>query len=429
MKINWFSPLPPANTEIANYTKTLLPYLQEKVEVTLWTNQQKWDEELEKYTSVKQYKLEQMPWFELNQGDVNIYNLGNNASFHGEIWQVAQLFPGIVILHDQKLQDFFYMFYPDKNDYIQQMKKTYGQEGGESARLFLNEYHSMEFMTENYPLTSLALENALGVITHNREVYLSLSQENQWLIGYTPLPYINDRCESNLDQKQQQKPYKLIMFGFIGKNRRLETVLQALSQFKQKDSFRLNIYGQLWDENYIREQIQILDLENLVTIHGFVSDEELDFALSNSDLGINLRYPTMGEASGSQMRLWNHSLPSLVTKIGWYSNLNSSAVAFVRHDREIEDIHKHLQGFLDNPSHYQQMGRKGKKILETDHRPELYAEAIVNFVTEISKYRSHSSIDRIVKRVAIELNYLNSDIKSPEYLSYISETIKFITAK
>ena len=38
----------------------------------------------------------------------------------------------------------------------------------------------------------------------------------------------------------------------------------------------------------------------------------------NLELLINLRYPTMGEASLSQLRIWRHALPSMVTQVGWH---------------------------------------------------------------------------------------------------------------
>lgn len=426
MKINWFSPLPPAKTDIANYTQRIIYDLSKKIGITLWTNQQKWNQEIEKYATVKQYQLDKMPWFELNQGDINIYNLGNNASFHGDIWKLSRQSPGLVILHDYKLQDLFYMLYPDRNDYIQQMREIYGEKAGKIARLFLNGHYSIEFLAENYPLTPLALENALGVITHNREAYVSLCQQNQWLTAYTPLPYISDDFRENKSQKNIKIPYQLIIFGFIAKNRRLDTIFKALSQFKQKDSFQLNIYGQLWDENYISRQVEELGLENIVKIHGFVTDNELDSALSHANLAINLRYPTMGEASGSQLRIWNHSLPSLVTKIDWYGSLNPEAVAFVRHDHEIEDIHQHLQSFLDNPYEYQKMGIKGKQILKNDHNPDLYIQAIIDVAKQVCEYRHHSAVDRIIQRVAQELNYLNPNIPSSSNLTNISEVIEFI---
>lgn len=135
----------------------------------------------------------------------------------------------------------------------------------------------------------------------------------------------------------------------------------------------------------------------------------------------------MGEASGSQLRIWNHSLPSLVTKIDWYGDLNPEAVAFIRYDSEIEDIHQHLQNFLDNPRKYQQMGIKGKQILKNDHNPQLYAQAIIDVAKQVCEYRHHSAVDRIVQRVAQELNYLNPNIPSNSNLTNISEVIEFIT--
>ncbi|MBL1210082.1 hypothetical protein [Geminocystis sp. GBBB08] len=207
MKINWFSPLLPAKTDIANYTQIIIYYLQEKIDITLWINQQEWNQALEKYAKVKQYQLDKMPWFELNQADINIYHLGNNPTFYGDIWKISQQSPGLVILHDDKLQDFFYMLYPNKNDYIQQMRDIYGEKGGKFARLFLNGYYSKEFMAENYPLTPLALKNALGVITHNRETYLCLSQQNQWVTAYTPLPYISDDFRNNKGKQIPENNY------------------------------------------------------------------------------------------------------------------------------------------------------------------------------------------------------------------------------
>jgi hypothetical protein len=49
MKINWFCPLPPAKTSIADdYLAGILPSLNRHCELTLWTDQSSWDRELEK---------------------------------------------------------------------------------------------------------------------------------------------------------------------------------------------------------------------------------------------------------------------------------------------------------------------------------------------------------------------------------------------
>ena len=89
MKINWFSPLPPAKTDIAHYTTRVLPALSALAQVTLWTDQREWDRALEQQAEVRAFRLGRVPWTELNRADANFYQIGNNPLFHGSIWQVS----------------------------------------------------------------------------------------------------------------------------------------------------------------------------------------------------------------------------------------------------------------------------------------------------------------------------------------------------
>src|SRR5262249_38055921 len=133
-------------------------------------------------------------------------------------------------------------------------------------------------------------------------------------------------------------PYRLIVFGHSGPNRRLDVLLQTLAEFPARDQFRLDIYGELGDNERVQSWINSRHLEGLVAVHGFVPEAALDTALSRAHLAVNLRYPTMGESSGGQLRIWDHALPSLVTREGWYASLPEDVVAFVRPNHEITDI-------------------------------------------------------------------------------------------
>src|SRR3990172_10003849 len=107
MKLNWFSPLPPAKTDIAHYTKRLLPALSTVAEVTLWTEQRTWDRELENYAEVRSYRNRGIRWLELNRADMTVYQMGNNPRFHGTLWEISRLHGGVVVLHDLRLHHFF----------------------------------------------------------------------------------------------------------------------------------------------------------------------------------------------------------------------------------------------------------------------------------------------------------------------------------
>jgi hypothetical protein len=62
-------------------------------------------------------------------------------------------------------------------------------------------------------------------------------------------------------------------------------------------------------------------LEQALTIHGRVQHETFLSLLSEMDLCISLRYPTMGETSAVVMRALQAGTPVIVSDIGWYSEL------------------------------------------------------------------------------------------------------------
>ena len=414
MKVNWFSPLPPAKTEIANHTARLLPVLAARAEVTLWTDQPQWEPALERCAVVRRYQPQVMSWPELNRGQASFFNIGNNVHFHSSIWEVARRHPGVVILHDQCLQHFFSGLYlaqrQDRDGYIAQMVRYYGREGRRAANEFLGGRLSIDHLCAAYPLTLLALENALGVLVHTRPS-LEAVQQQGLPVTCCPLPYAatsfrhgGQSLAAEESAARSGPPYQLIVFGHIGSNRRLDALLQALAQLADRDAFRLDVYGKLHDPEHFRARVRELSLSTLVTLHGFVPDEALEKALRTAHLAVNLRFPTMGEASASQLRIWDYALPSLVTQVGWYAGLPEDAVVFVRPDREIPDIHGHLRSFLDDPARFRNMGRCGRRYLEQHHTPEAYVETIVHFTRTVRGLRNAALTSLLIERTGAEMS-------------------------
>ena len=425
MKLNWFSPLPPAPTDIAHFTIRVLPALRSHAQVTLWTNQKKWDADLGDNAEVRHYQIERLPWAELNRGDMTIYNIGNNPSHHGAIWEVSLRHPGIVILHDFQLHDLFYGLYRvrwhDLAGYQTQMEFYYGAQGSSAAtECYLSNGRNIDEMNARYPLTPLALENALGALVHTRAAYESLDGTGLMPVAYAPLPFRPTHASTS-SSSTTHTPYRLIVFGYLGRNRRLSNLLRALSSFPARESLRLDIYGHLAQGDEVRREIRALGLKHLVNVHGFVPEEELERALAASHLAINLRFPTVGEASGSQLRIWSHALPSLLTKVGWYASLPSDAVCFVRPEHEVEDIQMHLKAFLSQPERFAEMGRKGREILERDHAPDGYARALLELVESARSFRPLSSARGLAMRSGLEMAAWLASTEDERALIEVSE--------
>ena len=412
MILNWFSPLPRAKTDIAHYTARILPALRTRAEIILWTDQTKWDPFLEDYAEVRHYQLEQMSWAEVNRGDMSIFHLGNDRRFHATIWQISRCHPGIIVLHDPCLQNFFTGLYRDQwNDhdgYVAQMERHYGRAGRQAAEAFWSGRLTVEDMVEQYPLTPLAVDNALGVLVHSEEGLDDLRQRHSCPIVYAPLPYPASpwsarNPSATARRRAEGPPYRIIIFGYIYPNRRLDALLEAIAGLPERNKFRLDIYGQVWDGEHVRARTASLGLRKVVTVHGFVPEAELEQALGMAHLAVNLRYPTMGEASGSQLRIWDHALPSLVTPRGWYSHIPEDAVAFVRPEHEIVDIQAHLRAFLADPGRFAKMGERGRRILEEDHTPEAYVQAIIDLVAKAQRFRPYAAVFELARTVGAKM--------------------------
>jgi glycosyltransferase involved in cell wall biosynthesis len=265
-------------------------------------------------------------------------------------------------------------------------------------------------MSERYPLTFLALENCLGCIVHTPDAFNQLSKDNRYAVVYAPLPAVfGPKPESEpATLRSIEPPYHLILFGHLGRNRRLDAVLEALSRLAQRDCFRLDIYGNSNNPKKLRQKIRALNLTEIVTLHSYAEEDTLDHALKKAHIAINLRYPTMGEASASQLRIWSCSLPSLVTKVGWYASLPEDAVAHVRPDHEVDDIQTHLADFLNDPQKFVRMGASGLAALK-DHDPQAYVRNVCDVVEKSRQLRLTAVARELAQRAGSLLSPLTAD--------------------
>ncbi len=407
MKLNWFSPLPPARSDIAHYTTRILPALSKHVELVIWTDQTKWDAELRQHATIQHYNDSNVSWPELNRSDATVYNIGNNHLFHSSIWEVSRRHAGITILHDFRLHHFFDSYYRRSRgaEYLDQMESYYGAKGRAAAlKSITSNTPNIDLLAQRYPLTPLALENSLAVLVHTEEAFRELSHANRWLLARAELPFAASprvNCQRHHQRSASaDAPYRLIVFGYLSRNRRLDVLFEALAQLPERELFHLDLYGEIWDERAVRKEIRARSLRKLVTIHGFVPETELDRALENADVAINLRYPSVGEASGSQLRIWAHALPSIVSKTGWYATLPDRAVLHVRPEHETDDIQMHLRAFLAEPIRFAEMGQYGYQILAEHHTPDAYAQTLIELAAEARKFRSLVLTYDLAKRVS-----------------------------
>lgn len=395
-RINWFSPLPPTRSEIARQTLTLLPELSQRAAVTVWCNDTTVDPRAHEHVAIKRYDVAHPPWREINAADVTFYQMGNDPRYHEDIWRISRAHPGVVILHDLKLQHLFAGLLIEKKtmmrrEYLDLVERHHSAAGRVLAESFLNGVASLEELAEECPLTGAAIERALAVLVHSETAHVALAKTHGAPVAYQPLyaatePPADDHF---LGERQGNgEPFHIILFGYLGPNRRLPAILKALANFPQRRRFRLDVYGTIEGAEKIAQLACRLGLDDLITFRGFASEEELTRALRRSHLAMNLRYPSMGEASASQLQLWQYAIPSLVSRTAWYASLPDDTVGFVRPEHEVEDIQAHLAAFLDDPERYRAQGQRGREYVEKYCTAAAYADGVMEMTKRAPEFQA-----------------------------------------
>ncbi|MGJ8605973.1 MAG: glycosyltransferase family protein [Marivita sp.] len=384
-KVHWVSPVPDAQTDIAHYTRRILPELAEACDLTLWTDARDWDRSLEAICPVRHLDPDRVlpgDFAKAGQGggaDAVFVHIGNSWVFHSGFLRLVRRIPSIIVLHDLAIQelcfDAMYNRRFPRDLYEADITRWHGQSGLSAARRVFDGQMKPIELSKTYPGFELTLDRAVSVLAHTPAAFEATKATGIAPAYHLDLPF-RPSDQTVPATRAGTGPLRFVQFGYIGPNRRLEQVLEALSPLRHDIDFRFDIMGNVWDPTYLAGRLDELGLTDRVRIHGFVPEPELDARLAEAHLVFNLRYPTMGEASGSQLRIWNASAAAVVTDLGWYGSLPEGTVFKIPLDLEADALQDLVRRLHADRGTGQTIGAAGRARLETHHTPALYAQGI-----------------------------------------------------
>lgn len=384
-RVHWVSPLPPAETDIAHYTARILPELAARTNLVLWTDAPEWDAALEEHCEVRRLDPDQVTARDFASAgagtgtDTVFIHIGNSWVFHAGLLAMARRIPSVIVLHDLAIQELCRdamlnnLLSPDC--YLGEMTRWHGPQGEKLARELIDGAMKPLELSQRIPGFEISLEHAISVLVHTPAAFEAVTGTGAAPAYLLDLPF-QASSPSLPALRVRHGPLNFMQFGYIGPNRRLEHVLEALAPLASEIDFRFDVMGNVWDPSYVQSRIDALGLAGQVVIHGFVSEPELDARLAQAHLVFNLRHPTMGEASGSQLRIWNASAASVVTDQGWYSSLADETVFKIPLETEAEALKAVVRQLNADRETGMKLGAAGRKALEARHTPARYAEGI-----------------------------------------------------
>jgi len=367
MKIALFTPINPVRSGIADYNEELLPELANYAAIDLYIDgsYSPGNDRVNDHCAIRVFAADR---FQPGAYDAIVYHMGNNFSAHRYIYEAMKRFPGIVVLHDYVLQGFYAEMLKatrDPDRYLSLLQRYYPRDGARLAQRMIDRLPQPIWESElamQFPLNEEIIGMAQALIVHSDFLKRQITGRHSLPVtvvphhGHRPSPYGRDQARRELGFNERD--FILLSTGFVTRNKRYEAILPALNELGLSH-LKYVIIGQ--DEaNYLKVLCQGKPLA--IIRKGFVGHDELEKYLAAADACLNLRHPTMGENSGSLLRMMSNAQPVLVSATGSYRDLPGTAVIQISCDvDEKEMIKRFVLALANDPDLRQSLGREAAR--------------------------------------------------------------------
>ncbi len=346
MRVAFFSPLPPARSGIADYSEALIEFLRPLADLEIFS------------------RADQP--FDPSRFDVALYHIGNNG-FHGFVYETALRHPGVVVMHESNLHHLIAGLTIKRGDWDAYVGECEYQ-GGEKAREFAERVRKLEVGPdyEGLPMTKRLLESSRGAIVHSR-----FMQDELRSAGFTgPVAVIPHgawipqagrnawRHKLGLDEITPL----IGIFGFLKPYKRIAESLRAFRRVvRMAPNTKMILVGETHPELPLEPMIRSMDLSANVRVLGFAPIEDFVGYLGACDIVLNLRYPTVGESSGTLLRSLGLGKAVLVSEVGSFQEFPDDVCLKVPVGAGEEDlIFAYLNLLVSRPEVARALGARAK---------------------------------------------------------------------
>ncbi len=374
LRIAFLSPLPPARSGIADYSEALLEALKPLAEVDV-------------ISSAAQS-------YDASKYDIAIYQVGNNAH-HDFVYEAALRNPGIVVMHESNLHHLICDLTIRRSDWDAYVAEC-EYNGGAAAREFALRVRALEAGPdyEGVRMTRRILESARGVIVHSRFMRdemradgykgpIAVIPHGAWIPPADRMAY---RHRLGLDETIPLAG----IFGFLKPYKRIAESLRAFRRLvRVAPTAKMILVGEPHPEFPIEAMIRSMGLESSVRLIGFTPIEDFVGYLAACDIVLNLRYPTVGESSGTLLRSLGLGKAVMVSDIGSFQEFPDDACIKIPVGAgEEEMIFEYLNLLVSRPEVARAIGDRAKEYVSRECNWKSVATQYVQFAEAVARGES-----------------------------------------
>ena len=383
MRLAVFTPLPPAPTGIADYSQALLPHLAAHARVDVFVDD---GYEPHGFGSAHPIRIRNKAEYRPEEFDETLFQFGNNH-FHVYVYDQALKTRGILLMHEYNMH---YLVADATitrtgwDDYLREVE----YEGGDQALAHARRAQLGEVGLDHHqlPMNRRILESGKAAIVHSNFMSRRLDEAE------TDVPILQIPHGAWIPRVQREK-YRaelgisddtplIGVFGFLKPYKRVREALLAMQWVvRSHRQARMILVGEEHPELPVQRMIEELGLGHHVRVLGYAPIEEFVEYIGACDICLNLRYPTVGETSGTLLRALGLGKAVIVSDIGSFADLPDSICLKAPVDNsEVDFIVEYINLLIERPEIRAVIGERAREYVARecswDRVGKLFADRI-----------------------------------------------------
>jgi glycosyltransferase involved in cell wall biosynthesis/SAM-dependent methyltransferase len=373
MRVAFFSPLPPTRSGIADYSQALLDPLGRLAEVETFSN------------GGREYHPQKF--------DLALYQIGNNPH-HDFVYEAAVRHAGVVVMHEANLHHLMADLTIQRGDWDAYLREAEYNGGGpalEHARRAKALETGPDY--EGVAMTRRLLESAKALIVHSDFMLREMRRQGfAGPIARIPhgawIPQVDRFAYRDRLGVDEDTPL-IGIFGHLKPYKRIAESLRAFRRLlRVEPRARMILVGEKHPDFQVDSLIRSLDLWGTVRVMGFTPIEDFAGYIAASDIVLNLRYPTVGETSGSLLRALGLGRAVMVSEVGAFAELPDDICLKVPVGAGEEDlIFEYMNLLVSRREVARSLGARAHAYVERECNWEAVAHRYASFLCAVKEGR------------------------------------------
>ena len=401
-----WTPLPPQQTGVADYSAELLNHLATRCDVEVFVD----DGYLPDLDLLRRFRIAHFSGFERRKAqtpfDAVVYQLGGSL-FHLYMYEPLQRHGGVVMLHDLLWSCVLYAHAMSTGGGIEAFRRDVEELEGDEALHALEAFEQAspqldpddreqalwDFLAR-FPMLTRIVDCSAAQAVPFPTAADELARRYPNAKPHTLPMGVSDPCSgvpgaAALAARARlglgASTLVLGVFGIVHPFKRLESCVKALAELaKQHPDVRLSIVGRSLDPAY-EERLRLLaaslGVPDRVVLTGHVDRDEFDTHLLAVDVVVNLRFPFLKQMSAILMRAIAAGKPVVISDHpDWRFFPSEFCMRVGADENEVPALVCHLRSLAADPALRERMSAAARRYYEEEGTLERMADRYLRLI-------------------------------------------------